>query len=157
MSKITIVGNATSDVELRYTQGGVPVANVNVAENVKVGEKEHTNFHRVTIWRDMAEHAAGSIHKGMRVIVVGKLDQREFEDREGNKRQAWDVTADAIGPDLRWATAQVTRIQGQQGQSGANQGETASSGTWTTPSPQGGAQQAAQDAWSQPVTEDTPF
>lgn len=163
MSKITVIGNATNDVELRYTQSGIPVGNVTVAENWKRGEQEGVNFHRVTIWREMAEHAAATIRKGLRVIVVGRLDQRDFETREGEKRSTWEITADAIGPDLRFATAAVTRTE-----RGTNHAQTPApaasapgwdGNTWDSQSgPQAPA--PAADQWAaQPIpgTDETPF
>lgn len=114
MSQITIVGNTTAPVEVRYTQSGRAVGSVTVAVNRKRGEVEEVDFHRVTLWQELAEHAAQLV-KGTRVIVVGRLTSRGWETQEGEKRTGWEITADAFGPDLRWATAQVTRAAGNGG------------------------------------------
>lgn len=115
MTSITIRGNITAPPELRYTQNGKPVASVTVAENVGKDDQKRTNFHRVTLWGELGEHAA-SLEKGTSVIVVGRLDQREYETREGEKRIAWEITADAFGPDLRFQTATVQRASSKGGQ-----------------------------------------
>lgn len=127
MSTISIRGNMTAPVEIRYTQAGQAVGSVTVAENVGKDDKKRTNFHRVTLWGEMAEHAA-QLDKGTSVIVIGRLDQSEYETREGEKRTAWEVTADAFGPDLRFATAQVTRA----GRPAQDQGE-----LWSPPASTG--------------------
>jgi len=108
MTQIALSGNITSPVELRYTQSGKAVGSVTVAVNRKRGEVEETDFHRVTLWESLAENAA-HLEKGTRVVVIGRLTQREYEDRDGNKRSAWDVTADSFGPDMRFAHVEVTR------------------------------------------------
>ena len=139
MTQISIVGNMTAPAELRFTQSGKAVANVTVAVNRKRGETEETDFHRVTLWEQMAEHAA-QLEKGTRVLVIGRLTQREYETNAGEKRTAWDVTADAFGPDLRFASASVTR-----GPSG--------NASQTPPAPAG-------DVWGAPGTstdQDVPF
>lgn len=128
----TLVGNAVSDIELRYTQNGKPVGNVTIAVSDRKFDRTRnewvdgeTWFARCSIWGEMAEQAAGSIHKGSRVIAVGRIGQRDYEDREGNKRSSVEVTLDEIGPSLRYATAQVTRAAGS---SPAQQ--TVSAGSW---------------------------
>lgn len=152
MTQITIRGNLTAPPELRYTANGKPVASVTVAENVGRDEQKRTNFHRVTLWGELAEHAS-TLEKGTSVIVVGRLDESEFKDRDGNPRRSWEVTADAFGPDLRFQTAQVTRAA-REGSQGARSQVPASDEPWATP-------QAAQpDAWAQPKAaygDDTPF
>lgn len=113
---ITIVGNLTSDPELRYTQSGLAVANFTIASTPKVWDKakgENVDgealFLRASVWREFAEHIAGSLTKGTRVIAQGRLKQRSYETTAGEKRTAIELEVDAIGPDLRWSTAQVTR------------------------------------------------
>jgi len=113
---LTVIGNLTSAPELRYTQNGLAVANFTVASTEKVFDKKtnefkdgKTLFMRCSAWREMAEHIAGSLDKGNRVIVVGKISTREFETKEGEKRSSIELDVDAIGPDLRFATASVTR------------------------------------------------
>ena len=112
-STVTLVGNATRDPELRYTTGGKAVASFGLAVNKRFqrnGEwTEETSFFNVTCWDVLGENAAASVEKGSRVIVYGELKQREYEDREGQKRSVVEVNASAIGPDLRWATVTIER------------------------------------------------
>lgn len=114
---ITVVGNLTADPELRFTQNGLPVANFTIASTPRIfdrvaGEYKDGDalFLRASVWREFAEHVAGSLTKGMRVIAQGRLRQRTYQDREGNQRTAIELEVDEIGPSLRYATAQVTRI-----------------------------------------------
>ena len=116
---ITVVGNLTADPELRYTNNGVPVANFTIASTPRSFDKASGEwkdgealFLRASVWRDFAEHVAGSLTKGARVIVQGRLTQRSYQDREGNQRSAIELEVDEIGPSLRYATAKVTRSQG---------------------------------------------
>lgn len=113
MNLLTIAGNLTRDPEIRYTQSGVAKASfgVAVARRRKKGDEwiEETTFVDVVCWRDLAEHVAESLHKGDRIMVSGRLDQRTWTDREGKERQAVELVADEAGPSLRWASAEVTR------------------------------------------------
>jgi single-strand DNA-binding protein len=120
---ITVIGNLTGDPELRYTQNGLAVANFTIASTEKVFDKAtnamkdgKTLFMRCSVWREFAEQVAGSLDKGNRVIVVGKIATREYETKEGEKRSSIELDVDAIGPDLRFATAQVTKA-GRSGDS----------------------------------------
>ncbi len=122
MTNIAFTGNLTSPIELRYTASGKAVGSVTVAVNRKRGEVEETDFHRVTLWEGLAEHAA-TLDKGTRVLVIGRLVQRPWETKDGEKRTSWEVTADSFGPDLRWATATVTRAQSGRGQNPAEQSQ----------------------------------
>lgn len=113
---ITVVGNLTADPELRFTQSGTAVANFSVANTPRTfdrasgGYKDgQTLFMRCVVWQDAAENVAESLHKGMRVIAYGRLKQRNFETREGEKRSAVELEIDAVGPDLRWQVATVTK------------------------------------------------
>ena len=113
---ITIIGNLTSDPELRFTPSGAAVANFTVASTPRVYDKAtsewedgNTLFLPCSIWRDAAEHCADSLTKGTRVIVQGRLQQRSYDDREGNKRTIYEVAVDEVGPSLLRATAVVTR------------------------------------------------
>jgi single-strand DNA-binding protein len=113
---ITIVGNIGVDPEMRYTTGGNAVTSFNVAVPQRKYDKQTskwedigTTWYRCTCWRQLAEHCAESLTRGSRVIVVGTLASRAWEDKEGNKRETWEITADAIGPDLTYATASVKR------------------------------------------------
>jgi single-strand DNA-binding protein len=109
-----ITGNLTDDPELRYTQGGAPVASFRVAVTARVREGDtwrdgDTSFFRVTAWRTLAEHACESLSKGDRVIVVGRLKARSWETPEGERRSVVEVEADEVGPSLRWAIAKPER------------------------------------------------
>jgi single-strand DNA-binding protein len=112
---ITVVGNATRDPELRFTTGGTAVAGFGLAVNRSWKNKttdeweEETSFFNVVCWGDLGENVAASIVKGSRVFVSGRLDQREWEDREGEKRMSVEINAEACGPDLRWAQAKIER------------------------------------------------
>lgn len=141
MTTIAIRGNITAAPELRWTQNGKAVASVTVAENVGKDDAKKTFFHRVTLWGELGEHAA-QLDKGTSVIVIGRLEQREYQDREGNSRQSWEVIADAFGPDLRFATAQVTRAS-ERSQAPDTAPQAANAGEWATaslPGPQAGVQ-----------------
>lgn len=114
---ITVVGNLTADPELRYTQTGLAVANLTIASTPKTWDKQTNQmkdgdplFLRASVWREFAEQVAGSLTKGMRVIAQGRLVQRSYETKEGEKRTSMELEIDAIGPDLRWATAVVSRV-----------------------------------------------
>ncbi len=111
---VTLVGNLTKDPELRYTTGGRGVASFGLAVNrrymVNNEWQEQVSFFNVVAWADLGENAAASLHKGNRVVVTGRLEQRSYETREGEKRNVTEVIADDLGPSLRWAQAQVERI-----------------------------------------------
>ncbi len=133
---ITAVGNLTADVDLRYTQAGVPVANFTIASTPRHFDKQRGEwvddpalFLRATVWRELAEHVAGSLSKGSRVIVQGALQQRSYRDREGNNRTAFELEVHEIGPSLRYATADVTRVQRADAAPRPEPGEDA----WATP------------------------
>jgi single-strand DNA-binding protein len=111
---VTIVGNLVDDPELRFTPQGAPVANLRVAVTARIKDDDgwrdgDTSFYRITAWRSLAENAGDSLSKGDRVIVTGTLRQRSWETPEGDKRQVVEITADEIGPSLRWATAKPDR------------------------------------------------
>lgn len=130
---ITVVGNLTADPELRYTQNGLPVANFTIASTPRTLDRQTNEwkdgealFLRASVWREFAEHVAGSLTKGSRVIATGRLKQRSYQDREGNNRTSIELEIDEIGPSLRYATAQVTRAAGGGGGGGdfpAHRGE----------------------------------
>ena len=114
---ITVVGNLTADPELRYTQNGLPVANFTIASTPRNFDRQANEwkdgealFLRASVWREFAEHVAGSLTKGMRVIATGRLKQRSYQDREGNNRTAIELEVDEIGPSLRYATAKVQKM-----------------------------------------------
>jgi len=126
---ITLVGNLTRDPELRFTTGGRGVASFGIAVGRRYqvnGEwQEQTSYFNITAWGQLGENAAATLAKGSRVIVTGRLEQREYTTRDGDKRTAIEVVADELGPSLRWATAQVERQSGQGGQGGGNRGANA--------------------------------
>jgi single-strand DNA-binding protein len=113
---ITIAGNLTADPDLRFTATGVPVAAFTVAASRRVYDGESgqwkdgdTLFLRCSAWRQLAEHIAESLSKGTRVVVTGRLRQRDYETSDGQKRTAYEVDADDAGPSLRWATARPVK------------------------------------------------
>ncbi len=123
---ITLVGNLTRDPELRFTTGGRGVASFGIAVGrryqVNGDWQEQTSYFNITAWGQLGENAAATLAKGSRVIVTGRLEQREYTTRDGDKRTAIEVVADELGPSLRWATAQVERQSGQGGQGGGGGG-----------------------------------
>jgi len=114
-SNVTIVGNLTRDPELRFTAGGKGVASFGVAVNRRYqvnGEwQEKVSFFNVTAWDTLGENAAASLNKGARIIVTGRLEQRDYETQSGEKRNVVEIVADELGPSLRWARAEVERTQ----------------------------------------------
>lgn len=115
---MTFIGNLTDDPELRFTSNGTPVVGLTVAWNRKwTGrdgrEGEETVFLDVNAWRDMAENVAESLHKGDRVVVVGRLKKRSYEAQDGTTRWVTEIEADEICPSLRWARAQVSKTSGR--------------------------------------------
>lgn len=115
---ITVIGNLTGDPELRFTPSGAAVANFTVASTPRTFDRQsnewkdgETLFLRCSIWREAAESVAESLTKGTRVIVQGRLVQRSYETREGEKRTVYELQVDEVGPSLRYATAKVTKTQ----------------------------------------------
>jgi single-strand DNA-binding protein len=112
-NNITVIGNLTGEPELRYTQGGTAMLTGSIADNRRYqvnGEwQEETSYVNFVAWRDLAENAAATLSKGMRVVVTGRLQQRSYEDKDGNKRSAFDIVVDDIAPSLRFATATVAK------------------------------------------------
>ncbi|MDP9093821.1 MAG: single-stranded DNA-binding protein [Actinomycetota bacterium] len=115
---ITVVGNLTADPELRFTPSGAAVASFTIASTPRTFDR-NTNewkdgealFLRCSIWRQAAENAAESLTRGMRVIAQGRLKQRSFETREGEKRTVIELDVDEVGPSLKYASAKVNRTQ----------------------------------------------
>jgi len=138
---VTLTGNLTKDPELRYTTGGRGVASFGLAVNRRYqvnGEwQEQVSFFNVVAWADLGENAAASLHKGNRIVVTGRLEQRSYETREGEKRSVTEVIADDLGPSLRWAQAQVERISRDSADGGGFSGGGSGSG--------GGAPKPASD------------
>ncbi|GHC73716.1 single-stranded DNA-binding protein 2 [Nocardiopsis terrae] len=128
-TQITLVGNLVDDPELRFTPSGAAVANFRVASTPRTFDKQagewkdgESMFLTCTVWRQYAENVAESLQRGMRVIVQGRLKQRSFETREGEKRTVFEIDVDEVGPALRSATAKVTKTQRQGGGFGGQQG-----------------------------------
>ena len=120
---VTVVGNVTRDPELRFTPGGAPVANFGLAWNRKdQNGEEVVSFFDITCWRSLAENVAESITKGQRVIVYGRLDQRSWENQEGERRSKVEIVADEVAPSLLWATAEITRPEFRGGGDGGDGG-----------------------------------
>lgn len=107
---VTVVGNVTRDPELRFTQGGMAVANFGLAWNKRKQDGEdEVSFFDVSCFRNLAENVAESITKGARVVVYGTLSQRSWENQEGERRSKVEIIADDVAPSLKWATASVTK------------------------------------------------
>jgi single-strand DNA-binding protein len=149
---ITVIGNLTADPELRFTSSGVAVANFTVASTPRTFDKNANEwkdgealFLRCSIWRQAAENVAESLTRGARVIVSGRLKQRSFETREGEKRTVVELEVDEIGPSLKYATAKVNRVsRGEGGGGGFGSGRSGGSGSGGSGG-FGGA--AADDPW----------
>ncbi|MBK9739066.1 MAG: single-stranded DNA-binding protein [Actinobacteria bacterium] len=129
---ITVVGNLTSDPELRFTPSGAAVASFTVASTPRMLDKATNEwkdgdavFMRCSVWRQYAENVAESLAKGSRVIVTGRLRQRSYETREGEKRTVMEMEVDEVGPALRYATAKVNKVQRGGGGFGGDSGGSA--------------------------------
>ncbi len=159
---ITLVGNLTNDPELRFTPSGAAVASFTVASTPRFLDKQTNEwkdgdalFMRCSIWRQAAENVAESLQRGMRVIVTGRLKQRSFETKEGEKRTVVEVEVDEVGPSMRYATAKVTKAARGGGFSGG-QGGGFSGGSGGFNSGQGGGQGGfgggpSDDPWATPA------
>ncbi len=145
---ITVVGNMTSDPELRFTPAGAAVANFTIANTPRTFDRQanewkdgDTLFMRCSIWREAAENVAETLTKGTRVIAQGRLVQRSYETREGEKRTVVELQVEEIGPSLKYASAKVTRAQrssgggGGGGFSGGSGGSAPADDPWATASP----------------------
>lgn len=122
---ITVIGNLTADPELRFTPSGAAVANFTVASTPRIFDRQTNEwkdgealFLRCNIWREAAENVAESLTRGSRVIVQGRLKQRSFETREGEKRTVVELEVDEIGPSLKYATAKVNKASRSGGGGG---------------------------------------
>ena len=147
---ITIIGNLTADPELRYTQSGVAVASLTIAASERKFDSDSkewkdgdTLFMRASAWRDLAEHVA-SLGKGTRVIAVGRLKQRSYENKEGQTVTTIELEVDEIGPSLRYATATVQRSQSSRTQQDNRAAQNQNAGQ-------------SQDRWATPGDDETPF
>ena len=186
---ITVVGNLVDDPELRFTPSGAAVANFRIASTPRTFDKQTNEwkdgeglFLSCAIWRQAAENVAESLQKGMRVVVQGRLKQRSYETREGEKRTVYELDVDEVGPSLKYATAKVTRTTRSGGgggfsgggQGGGQGGQGGDSDPWSTPAAQpagqqyggqqggqqGGGSAAPKDPWGAPGvggSEEPPF
>jgi single-strand DNA-binding protein len=131
-NSVTLVGNITREPELRFTGGGKGVASFGLAVNRRYqvnGEwQEKVSFFNIVAWDSLGENAAASLHKGNRIIVTGRLEQRDYETREGEKRTVVEIIADEIGPSLRWARAEIERISRDAASSSSSSGASAGGG-----------------------------
>ncbi|MDQ2699685.1 MAG: single-stranded DNA-binding protein [Actinomycetota bacterium] len=160
---ITVVGNLTADPELRYTQNGLAVANFTIASTPRTFDRQANDwkdgealFLRASCWREFAEHVASSLTKGARVVATGRLKQRSYETKEGEKRTVIELEVDEIGPSLRYATAQVTRASGGSGGGGgASRPQAVADEPWGAPA----ASSGGDDVWNTPgsYNDETPF
>ncbi|GAA3956455.1 single-stranded DNA-binding protein [Actinoplanes sp. NPDC048791] len=126
---ITVVGNLTDDPELRFTPSGAAVAKFRIASTPRTMDRQSGEwkdgeplFLACNVWRDAAEHVAESLQRGARVIVQGRLRQRSYETREGEKRTVYELEVDEIGPSLRYATAKVQKMSRSGGGGGGGFG-----------------------------------
>ena len=134
---ITVVGNLTADPELRFTPSGAAVANFTVASTPRTFDRQSGEwkdgealFLRCNVWRQPAENVAESLTRGMRVMVSGRLRQRSFETREGEKRTVVELEVDEVGPSLRYATAKVNKVARSGGSGGYGGGGGGGGGWW---------------------------
>lgn len=153
---ITVVGNLTADPEMRTTRNGSTVANFSIAATPRVYNSQANQwedgqalFLRCSAWRDLASHCAQSLAKGMRVIAQGRLQQRSYQAQDGSNRTVIELQVDEIGPSLKYATAQVQKMQ-----SGGYQGGSANAGGYQQPQQaQQQSQAPADDTWGAPAGE----
>jgi single-strand DNA-binding protein len=150
---ITVVGNLTADPELRFTPSGAAVANFTVASTPRTFDKNSNEwkdgealFLRCSVWRQAAENVAESLHRGTAVIVQGRLKQRSYETKEGEKRTVYELDVDEVGPSLKFATAKVTKASrgGGGGGGGYGGGQSFSGGG----SGGGGSASSNDDPWA---------
>jgi single-strand DNA-binding protein len=181
---ITVVGNLTDDPELRFTPSGAAVAKFRIASTPRTMDRQSNEwkdgeplFLACNVWRDAAEHVAESLQRGSRVIVQGRLRQRSYETREGEKRTVYELEVDEIGPSLRYATAKVQKMSrsggggggfgasnGAGGGGGNRQPSTSGGGggnnfddPWATAAPASGARPAGGGASNSSFDDEPPF
>ncbi len=145
---LTVVGNLTSAPELRFTQSGAAVASFTVASTPRSYDKNldkwvdgEALFLRCSVWRQLAENVAESLDRGDRVVVTGRLVQRSFETKEGEKRSVIELQVDEVGPSLKWATAKVSRV-GREGGQQQQQQQRGRPDPWGNPGSPGGVPDA---------------
>src|SRR5437762_12571478 len=150
---ITVIGNLTDDPELRFTPSGAAVARFRVASTPRTLDKQsgewkdgEPRFLSCQVWRQAAENVAESLQRGARVVVQGRLRQRSYETREGEKRTVYELEVDEIGPSLRYATAKVQKMSRSGG--GGGGGGFGASGGGNAGGGGGGGGFAADDPWA---------
>lgn len=155
---ITIVGNLTADPEIRTTGSGASVASFTIASTPRTWNRSTNQFEdgqalfmRCSAWRDMAEHCANSLAKGMRVIAQGRLQQRSYQAQDGSNRTVIELQVDEIGPSLRYATAQVQKMQSGGYQGGNANGGFGGNGYQQPQQAQQRSQAPADDPWGAPA------
>lgn len=160
---VTVVGNLVDDPELRFTPSGAAVANFRIASTPRTFDRQTNEwkdgdalFLSCSVWRQAAENVAESLTRGMRVIVQGRLKQRSYETRDGEKRTVVELEVDEVGPSLTFASAKVTKSPRQGGGGGGSRAQQTSGGggrggdPWSTPA--GGA-----DPWGSDGSDEPPF
>jgi single-strand DNA-binding protein len=156
---ITVVGNLVADPELRFTPSGQPVATFRIASTPRVMDRQTNEwkdgdslFLSCNVWRQAAENVAESLQRGMRVVVTGRLKQRNYETKEGEKRTVYEVEVDDVGPSLRNASAKVTRASRGSGEGsgfgGGNGGNRGGGGYGGGQGSSGGASSRNEDPWA---------
>jgi single-strand DNA-binding protein len=177
---ITIIGNLVDDPDLRFTPSGAAVASFRIASTPRTFDRQTNEwkdgdslFLTCSVWRQAAENVAESLQRGMRVIVQGRLKQRSYETREGEKRTVYEIDVDEVGPSLRSATAKVTKASRSGGGEGGYGGGSQANDPWATQAGSSGQQQSggasgqqagqqtggATDPWAAPAgaTDEPPF
>jgi single-strand DNA-binding protein len=156
---ITIIGNLVGDPELRYTPTGQAVATFRVASTPRYMDRQTNEwkdgdslFLSCNVWRQAAENVAESLTRGMRVIVSGRLRQRSYETKEGEKRTVYEIEVDEVGPSLRNASAKVTRSSRSGGDGGFSGGQRGGQGGYG-----GGAGSRSDDPWASDAGADNGF
>jgi single-strand DNA-binding protein len=152
---VTVVGNLTADPELRFTPSGAAVASFTIASTPRTFDRNTSEwkdgdalFLRCSIWRQAAENVAESLQRGMRVVAQGRLKQRSFETREGEKRTVVEMDVDEVGPSLRYATAKVNRTSRGSSSGGGFGSSGSGSGSDSGSASSGGSSTTADDPWS---------
>ena len=162
---ITVVGNLVDDPELRFTPSGAAVAKFRVASTPRYMDRQTNEwkdgdslFLTCNVWRQAAEHVAESLQRGMRVIVQGRLRQRSYETKEGEKRTVYEIEVDEVGPSLRNATAKVSKTTRSGGGGfGGNASGTAAEDPWASAAPAGDGWGGGGAAASSASQDEPPF
>ncbi len=161
---ITVVGNLTADPELRFTPSGAAVANFTVASTPRTFDRQSGEwrdgdalFMRCNVWRQAAENVAETLTRGMRVMVAGRLRQRSFETREGEKRTVVELEVDEVGPSLKYATAKVNKASRGSGGGGFGGSGGVADDPWGSAPPVGSAAVSSGSAAAHPADDEPPF